>query len=46
MTPRSRARRPKKPKKKAQGSHLEEGKPQKSANDMKSGKTKQNGKKS
>jgi hypothetical protein len=35
---------PKKPRKAKQG-HLEEGKPQKPANDTKSGKAKQNGKK-
>jgi hypothetical protein len=43
-TPWSTARRPKKPRK-AQEGHLEEGKPQKPANGMKSGKAKQNGKK-
>jgi hypothetical protein len=42
-TPCSIARRPNKPRK-AQEGHLEEGKPQKPANDTKSGKTKQNGK--
>jgi hypothetical protein len=42
-TPCSTARRPKKPKK-AQEGHLEEGKLQKPANGMKSGKAKQNGK--
>jgi hypothetical protein len=41
--PWSTARRPKKPRK-AQEGHLEEGKPQKPANDTKSGKAKQNGK--
>jgi hypothetical protein len=44
-TPWSTARRPKKWRK-AQEGHLEEGKPQKLATGMKSGKTKQNGKKS
>jgi hypothetical protein len=43
-TPWSTARRPKKPRK-AQEGHLEEGKPQKPVNGMKSGKAKQNGKK-
>jgi hypothetical protein len=43
-TPWSTARMPKKPRKAKQG-HLEEGKPQKPANDTKSGKAKQNGKK-
>jgi hypothetical protein len=42
--PRSTARRPKKPRK-AQECHLEDGKPQKPANDMKNGKAKQNGRK-
>jgi hypothetical protein len=42
-TPWSTGRRPKKPRK-AQEGHLEEGKPQKSANGTKSGKTKQTGK--
>jgi hypothetical protein len=42
-TPLSTARRPKKPRK-AQEGYLEEGKPQKLANDTKSGKAKQNGK--
>jgi hypothetical protein len=41
--PWSTARRPKKPRK-AQEGHLEEGKSQKPANGMKSGKTKKNGK--
>jgi hypothetical protein len=41
-TPWSTARRPKKPRK-AQEGHIEEGKPQKLANDTKSGKAKQNG---
>jgi hypothetical protein len=41
-TPWSTARRPKKPRK-AQEGYLEEGKPQKPINGMKSGKTKQNG---
>jgi hypothetical protein len=43
-TPWSTAKRPKKPRK-AQESHLKEGKSQKLANGMKSGKAKQNGKK-
>jgi hypothetical protein len=43
-TPRSTARRPKKARK-AQEGHLQEGKPQKPANDTKNGKAKQNGKK-
>jgi hypothetical protein len=42
-TPWNTTRRPKKARK-AQESHLEEGKPQKTANDMKSGKASQNGK--
>jgi hypothetical protein len=42
-TPWSTARRPKKLRK-AQEGHLEDGKPQKPANGMKSGKAKQNGK--
>jgi hypothetical protein len=42
-TPRSTARRPKKPRK-AQECHLEEGKPQKPTKDTKSGKTNQKGK--
>jgi hypothetical protein len=41
-TPRRTARRPKNSRKTQKG-HLEEGKPQKPANDTKSGKTKQNG---
>jgi hypothetical protein len=41
-TPWSTARRPKKTRKTQEG-HLEDGKPQKSANGMKSGKAKQNG---
>jgi hypothetical protein len=43
-TPWSIGRRPKKPRN-AQEGHLKEGKPQKPANGMKSGKAKQNGKK-
>jgi hypothetical protein len=42
-TPWSTTRRPKKPRK-AQEGYLEEGNPQKPANDTKSGKAKQNGK--
>jgi hypothetical protein len=42
-TPLSTARRTKKPRK-AQEGYLEEGKPQKLANDTKNGKVKQNGK--